>query len=59
MCDFKIGEEKKMIEIANPYNGLWETKLDGIDDPEDNEFYAAFSNPKDAYAFMQNAIVRS
>ena len=45
--------------MANPYNGLWETKLDGIDDPEDNEFYAAFSNPKDAYAFMQNAIVRS
>jgi len=59
MCDFKIGEEKKMIEIANTYNGLWETKLDGIDDPEDNEIYAVFSNPKDAYAFMQNAIVRS
>ena len=59
MCDFKIGEEKEMIEIANTYNGLWETKLDGMDDPEDNEFYAAFSNPKDAYAFMCEAIVKS
>ena len=56
ICDFQPGEVQKMIEVTETYNGRWETKLPNSDDPEDNEFYAVFSTPMDAYAFMREAI---
>tara|TARA_B110000008_G_scaffold12294_2_gene11800 strand:- start:635 stop:1006 length:372 start_codon:yes stop_codon:yes gene_type:complete len=56
ICDFQPGEVQKMIEVTETYNGRWETKLPNTNDPEDNEFYAVFSTPMDAYAFMREAI---
>ena len=56
ICDFQHGEERDMVQAAKQHGGLWETKLESTGDPEDNEFYAVFLNPMDAYSFMGEAI---
>ena len=55
ICDFQHGEERGMVQAAKQHGGLWETKLESTGDPEDNEFYAVFLNPMDAYSFMGEA----
>jgi hypothetical protein len=56
ICDFQYGEEVEMAQVAKKHGGLWEAHVDTSNDPEDNEIYAVFSTPMDAYSFMGEAI---
>ena len=55
ICNFQYGEEVEMAQVAKKYGGLWEAHVDTSNDPEDNEIYAVFSTPMDAYSFMGEA----
>lgn len=56
ICNFQYGEEVEMAQVAKKHGGIWEAHVDTSNDPEDNEIYAVFSTPMDAYSFMGEAI---